>query len=132
MIRERVTVNDFDRISKENEFFIWNFVNPKSGTQLKSIFEPDNPFTPNPLISILKTISVPYFESDSQESYDFLINLGTPFIVNARRHNTNNPVVVSFNRKRMVNHTFGPYCYCLEGVIELIGELNPQVILDAN
>ena len=132
MIREKITVSDFDRITKENEFFIWHFVNPNSVTHLKSIFEPDNPFYPNPLISILKSISVPYFESDSQESYDFLINLGTPFIVNARKNNHYNPVVVSFNRNRMVNHTFGPYCYCIEGVIELIGELNPQFILDIN
>ena len=132
MIRERITVNDFERITIENEFFIWHFVNPNSVTQLKSIFQPDHPFNPNPFIPILKSISVPYFESDSQESYDFLINLGTPFIVNARKNNIHNPVVVSFNRKRMVNHTFGPLCYCLEGVIELIGELNPQFILDIN
>ena len=132
MVRERTTVNDFKRISKENEYFIWHFVSPLSSTQLKSIFQPDHPFNPNPFIPILKSISVPYFESDSQESYDFLINLGTPFIVNARKNNHYHPVVVSFNRNRMVNHTFGPYCYCLEGVIELIGELNPQFILDIN
>jgi len=132
MVRERVTVNDFERISKDNEYFIWHFVNPNSATQLKSIFQPDNPFNPNPFIPILKSISVPYFESDSQESYDFLINLDTPFIINARKNNRYNPVVVSFNRKRMVNHTFGPYCYCIEGAIELIGELNPQFILDIN
>ena len=132
MVRERITVNDFERITKENEYFIWHFVNPNSATQLKSIFQPDNPFTPNPFIPILKSISIPYFESDSQESHDFLINLSTPFIINAYKNNTYNPVVVSFNRKRMVNHTFGPYCYCLEGVIELIGELNPQFILDIN
>jgi hypothetical protein len=132
MVRERITVNDFERITKENEYFIWHFVNPNSATQLKSIFQPDNPFNPNPFIPILKSISVPYFESDSQESYDFLINLDTPFIVNAHKNNTYNPVVISFNRKRMVNHTFGPYCYCIEGAIELIGELNPQFILDIN
>jgi hypothetical protein len=132
MIRERITVNDFEKIAKENEYFIWHFVNPESATQLKSIFQPDNPFSPNPFISILESISVPYFESDSQESHDFLINLSTPFIINAYKNNTYNPVVVSFNRNRMVNHTFGPYCYCLEGVIELIGELNPQFILDIN
>jgi hypothetical protein len=132
MIRERITVNDFERITKENEYFIWHFVNPNSATQLKSIFQPDNPFNPNPFIPILESIPVPYFESDSQESYDFLINLSTPFVINAHRNNTYNPVVVSFNRKRMVNHTFGPYCYCIEGVIELIGELNPQFILDIN
>ena len=74
MIRERISVNDFERITKENEYFIWHFVNPNSATQLKSIFQPDNPFTPNPFIPILKSISVPYFESDSQESHDFLIN----------------------------------------------------------
>ena len=40
MVRERTTVNDFKRISKENEYFIWHFVSPLSSTQLKSIFQP--------------------------------------------------------------------------------------------
>lgn len=130
MIREKIKVSDFDRISKENEYFIWHFVNSETGTQLDSIFIPDNPFVPNPLFEILDLIRVPYFESESKESYDFLINLGTPFIQNAYKNRIHSPVIVSFNRKRMVNHTFGPYCYCPEGVIELIGELNPQFILD--
>tara|TARA_R110000868_G_scaffold246705_1_gene503274 strand:- start:1230 stop:1628 length:399 start_codon:yes stop_codon:yes gene_type:complete len=132
MVRERITVNDFERISKDNEYFIWHFVNPNSVTAVKSIFQTENPFNPNPLISILKLIPIPYFESDSQDSYDFLINLSEPFMVNAYRNNTYNPVMISFNRKRMVNHTFGPHCYCPEGIIELIGELNPKFILDAN
>ena len=54
MVRERITVNDFERITKENEYFIWHFVNPNSATQLKSIFQPDHPFNPNTFIPILK------------------------------------------------------------------------------
>jgi hypothetical protein len=132
MIREKIKVGDFDRISKENEFFLWHFYNEESATQINSIFLPSNPFAPNPLPGILDLIHIPYFESDAKESYDFLINISTPFIYHAYRHRTYNPVMIGFNRKRVVNHTFGPYCYCIEGIIDLIGEINPQFIINAS
>jgi hypothetical protein len=130
MIREKIKVSDFDRIAKENEFFLWHFINDESAAQIHSIFLPNNPFDPNPLLGILDLISIPYFESETKESYDFLINISTPFIKNAYKDGVYNPVIIGFNRQRMVNHTFGPYCYCIEGVIELIGEVNPQFIID--
>jgi len=132
MIREKINVSDFDRITRENEFFIWNFTHFTESLQIKSIFQPEHPFLPNALIGILDTIPVPYFESVIEDSYDFLINLDTPFIKNITKNGFFQPVMISFNRKRMVNHTYGPYCYCTEGIIELIGELNPQFILDSN
>jgi hypothetical protein len=128
MIREKVTVNDFQKIAKENEFFLWHFVNTDSVTQLKSIFIPDNPFQPNPIFGILDAVPIPYFESDSKESYDFLINLDTLFIRHLYKQGIYSPVIIGFNRRRMVTHTLGLHCYCIEGVIDIIGELNPQYL----
>lgn len=132
MIREKVIVSDFDKIARENEYYIWNFTHYNENLQIKSIFQPEHPFLPNALIQILNTIPVPYFESVIEDSYDFLINLDNHFAKNIFKNGHFQPVIVSFNRKRMVNHTYGPYCYCTEGIIELIGELNPQFILDSN
>lgn len=130
MIRKKITVEDFEKVAKENEFFIWHFFNPHLNLSLNSIFLPPKPLNPNPLPEILRVIDVPYFETDSKTAYDFLINLGNPFIENVYKINIHSPVVIAFNRRRMVTHTFGPHCYCIEGVISLIGELNPQFILD--
>jgi len=132
MIREKVNVSDFNRIAKENEFFIWNFTHFTERLQIQSFFQPENPFLPNALVGILNLIPVPYFESVIEDSYDFLINLDNAFAKNIYKNKTFQPVMVSFNRRRMVNHTYGPYCYCSEGIIELIGELNPQFILESN
>jgi hypothetical protein len=130
MIREKITVADFEKVANENEFFIWHFFNPHLRLVLNSIFLPPNDLYPNALPDILRTINVPYFETDSRTAYDFLIDLGNPFIENVYKLDTYNPVIVAFNRRRMVTHTFGPHCYCVEGVIDLIGELNPQFILN--
>jgi hypothetical protein len=130
MIREKIGVKDSEKVAKENEFFIWHFFNSNLSLTLNSIFLPNNPFFPNPLHEILNIISVPYFETESEDAVDFLINLGNPFIENVYKIQIHSPVVVAFNRRRMVTHTFGPYCYCGEGVIGLIGELNPQFLLD--
>lgn len=133
MIRKKITVNDFEKVANENEFFIWHFFNPNNNSiVINSIFLPPNPIKPDALSEILRIIKVPYFETDSETAYDFLLNLGNPFIENVYKLRIHNPVMVAFNRRRMVNHTFGPYCYCPEGIISLIGELNPQFILDAS
>jgi hypothetical protein len=131
MIREKVNVSDFDRISKENEYFIWNFVTTPMTTHIKSLFELEDYRHPNPLKSILEFINVPYFESDLESSHDFVRNLGDRFLKTVYKNGILHPVMISFNRKRVVSSSYHN-CYCIEGVLELIGELNPQFILDAN
>lgn len=132
MIREKIKVKDFERISKENEFFIWHFVGHTNQLAIRPFFEPKNSLFPNALDSILSLISVPYFETEIKDSYDFLINLDNAFSKNIYWNGYFQPVMVSFNRRRMVSHTYGPYCFCPEGIIELIGDLNPQFILDVS
>ena len=132
MIREKIKVEDFDRISKENEFFIWNFVNLQNWhLEIQSIFTYESPSHPNAMKKILELISVPYFETELKDAFDFLMNLETRFIHNVYQNNDFQPVFVSFNRKRMVNCTYHPNCYCSQGIIDIIGELNPQFILDS-
>jgi hypothetical protein len=131
MIREKIKVEDFNRISKENEFFLWNFVIQGMTSHIKPLFEPEDYKYPNPLKSILELIPIPYFESDLSESYDFVMNLGNVFTKNVYKQNMFYPLIIGFNKRRVVSSTYSR-CYCVEGVLEIIGELNPQFILDAD
>jgi hypothetical protein len=131
MIREKVNYTDFERISKENEFFLWNFVSKNSKIAVRPFFEEEDYQNPNPLKSILEFISIPYFESEIEKNYDFVMNLGNTFQKTVYQKNMFYPVLIGFNRKRVVSSTYNS-CYCVEGILEIIGDLNPQFILDAN
>jgi len=134
MIREKINSTEFERISKENEYFLWNFVIQGQGTSsnhIKPLFEPEDYRNPNPLKSILELIPIPYFESDLEDSYDFVMNLGNTFLNTVYQKNMFYPVLIGFNRKRVVSSTYSR-CYCVEGILEIIEDLNPQFILDAN
>lgn len=130
-IREKILISDFDRISKENEFFLLHFVaRQKMIIGINSVIDYYDVI--NPLHEILDIIDVPYFETylDS-ESVDFLINLDDVFIKRVYRIGYFQPTMVAFNKKRMVGNTFPPNCFCVEGVIKIIEDLNPQFIINA-
>jgi hypothetical protein len=134
MIREKIKVDDFNRISKDHEYFLWNFViqgQGMSSTHIRPIFEPEDYKNPNPLKSILELIPIPYFESRLEESYDFVMNLGDIFTKNVYKQNFFYPLIIGFNKRRVVSSTYSR-CYCVEGILEIIGDLNTQFILDAN
>jgi len=133
MIKEKIKVEDFERISKENKFFLWNFVvHNNHHLEIRPIFEPyPSDKFPNGLISILEIIDIPYFETEVKDAYDFLINLDNRFIKSVFVNNAFQPQLISFNRRRMVGNTLKPKCYCVQGIIDLIGELNPQFLLDS-
>ena len=130
MVKEKVTVKDYEKISTENEYFLWHFTSKTSSTYIRPYFDVENPKFPNPLKVILESIPIPYFESKIEDSYDFVMSLGNIFIQNTYKNKVFNPVIVGFNRKRAVSNTFS-HCYCNEGILEVIGELNPQFILNA-
>jgi len=147
MIREKVTVNDFQKITRENEYFLWHFLMEEqqdSLLDLWSIFEtkdkhhigyhPLNHF--NKLDILLSEVNVPYFESYVKDSMDFLINLGFSSKVLYQPPNDGRPipkrwfyqpVVIAFKRTRMITSTHKT-CYCVEGITELILKLNPNLL----
>lgn len=145
MIRERVTVDDFQKIAKENEYFLWHFLIKEQYNTISGLWsffdEKIHPKKKEPEIHILKTLlsttSVPYYESYVEDSIDFLINLGLngknlymlrnpwPNLPpNKNFHYV--PVVIGFKRTRMVYNTH-QVCYCHEGITEIILKLNPEL-----
>jgi hypothetical protein len=141
MVREIVTIEDYQRIAKENEYFLWHFVQKNqqnNSLAMFSIFTDEK--KENTLLPVIDKIDIPYFESYTEESIDFLINLGLSASNLWKTPPSNqkyipqeyyySPVILTFHKSLFKNSTFET-CYCFEGLIELIGLLNPKFLLDS-
>ena len=134
MIRERITVQDYEKISRENEYYLWHFVrkNDTGPEMIYSYFEEEQSKKGHQLKGILDKIDIPYFESYLEDSFDFLINLGISanllWISETKEFNT---IILAFNKRRKVTSTFEGHCMCMEGILDMIYQLNPQYILNA-
>lgn len=145
--REVITIKDFHRVAKENEFFIWHFLkkNQCAGNhELCSYF--DNYTGELSEIThttkyLFNSIDIPYFESYTEESMDFLLDLGFEGNFLYQRNSNNglyktkeqkfSPLFIAFNRFIMVGSS-AQKCYCSNYLIELIMELNPKFILNSH
>ena len=138
MVREQIKVEDFDRVGRQYEYFIWNFVSKNQNVNwptIRPIFDFDETYykSPNFLIPLLEVFNVPYFETYIEDSLDFLSDLGVPLdSLYLREVEWFKPFMITFNRKRMVNSTYNGFCYCPEGITELLIDLNPDIVLNAN
>jgi hypothetical protein len=147
MIRQEVSINDFRRIAKENEYFLWHFLQKEQESTslgIWSIFKENtstNKNVDNALIHILDKIDIPYFESYTQDSIDFLMDMGLDGKLLWTSNNFKNwyvdkkqnfrPIIIGFKRTKIITSTFEEgNCYCYEGIIELIGKLNPEFLLN--
>lgn len=138
MVREQIKVEDFDRVGRQYEYFIWNFVSKNQNVNWPTIrpifnFDETHYKSPNFLIPLLEVFDVPYFETYIEDSIDFLSNLGVPLdSLYLREVEWFKPFMLTFNRKRMVNSTYNGFCYCPEGITKLLIDLNPDIVLNAN
>jgi len=133
MIREQITVKDYERISKENEYYLWHFVR-KSDTGpilIHSIF--DDSLKENHLKPLLEIFDIPYFESYIEDSLDFLDMLGIPLnLLYLNKIQNFNTFILAFKKRRLVTSTLDGYCMCSEGITDLIYNLNPKFIENLN
>lgn len=133
MEKKRVKIDSYFEISENHEFFIWHFVqkNQHENTlELYSALEYD--FGDNILSKIVDASEIPYFESYTEESIDFLNNLGYSFErlyirnrFDLERDFRFSPALIGFNRKKKIISTLDQ-CYCLKGFISIIHRLNPS------
>ena len=130
MIREQVTVEDFNRISQENEYYLWHFVKKENSGPLEIQSYFDDKTEKYKLKTILDMVDIPFFESYTEDSVDFLINLG----FSAKKFWSGGkefaPIMIGFNKNRKVTSTQDGICYCTEGIIDIVYQLNPKFILD--
>ena len=136
MVREQITVQDYERISRENEYYLWHFVR-KSDTGITTVYsifdEKDNLLSrPNDTETLLDAYNIPYFESYIEDSLDFLDMIVAPLnSLRIREKNMLNTFMLTFNKRRLINATYNGYCMCVEGITELLYDLNPEIVLNA-
>jgi len=133
-----VTHNDFMEIARTNDYFLWHFLqkNQNNGNLLiRSVFDDDNLGSTNQLNLLLKEINIPYFESYTEDSIDFLHELGIPYNklwnpnFNFDYKSDYHPVIIGFKKFQKIETTFD-VCYCIEGIVKIIGKINPELILN--
>lgn len=140
MIREQVTTKDYFRLAKEHKHFIWHFVQKEQSETTMELFsyfdEPKNGKT-HVLKFLLDGLDIPYFESYAEESTDFLINMG---IDGKKLYQPNfnksiyydrsqfyRPVIIGFDKFKVVKSS-PPICYCIDGLLQIILDLNPEYL----
>lgn len=135
MIREKITVKDYERISRENEYYLWHFTPLDIGIgSIYSIFK-ERMFNNgrHMMRDILEIYDIPYYESEIKDSLEFLDMLGVPLeSLWVKKAKDFNPFILAFKRKRLVAATFEGYCMCPEGITELLLKLNPDIVLNVN
>jgi hypothetical protein len=134
MIREQITYKDFFRIAKENDIFLWHFLQKKQHKNtlgMWSIFE--NEKENNPLSIILNELEIPYYESYVEDNIDFLNGLTIPFnfLFENNSQIENNfrfkPLIIGFKKFTKVTSTLD-FCYCTEGVINICNKLDNNLL----
>lgn len=120
---EITPISEFEQVARENEYFFWHFVS-KDVLGLSIIPLGADYGNGNSLELIRESLGVKICQSFTEDSIDFLINLGLPskkikdgaFYV---------PSFFGFHRRRMVESTID-HCYCREGITEIIFKTNPS------
>ena len=138
MERKIITVNDFQSVARNNEYFLWHFMQKKqeeSSLVLYSYFE-QREGEENKIKELMNLVNIPYFESYTEDSIDFLNGLGIPYkklwspinsLAPNLYHQTFSPILIGFKKFSKIKTT-QDLCYCVEGVLEIISELNPEFL----
>jgi hypothetical protein len=143
-VRERVSVKDYHKIARENEFFIWHFLSKRQNFTHLSLYsyfdertDENLPRSIHPLKYILDRIDIPYFETYTEDAMDFLMGFGFKWDYlykipdkPAPKEWYFIPMFIGFNRTKYVKSS-AEVCYCDEFFLELIMQLNPKLVLDA-
>jgi hypothetical protein len=141
MERKIITVNDFQNVARNNEYFLWHFIQKKqkeSSLGIYSYFD-KREGEENKIKEIMDLVNIPYFESYTEDSIDFLNGLGIPYgrlwspknMTPNSFHKTFNPIIIGFKKFNKIKTT-QDICYCVEGVLEIISELNPEFLLSVD
>lgn len=123
MIR-RADISEFLTISRQHKTFLWHFIMENQCEQCLGIYSYfEGKEGKNHLLKeIIDQTKVPYFESFTKDSIDFLIDNGIPQS-KFWQNRIFGPIVVAVKNGVIINHT-GNKCYCPDGVVELISELD--------
>lgn len=142
MERKIITVNDFYDVARNNDYFLWHFMKKNQENSILGLFSffKTRENQDNKIKEILDLVDIPYFESYTEDSIDFLLDLGfSPkqlwdnsysklYISHQERFN---PILIGFKKFTKVRSTFDT-CYCVDGVLDVITNLNPEFLTKIN
>ena len=141
MERKIIKYTDFREIAKNNEYFLWHFLQKdqeKNNMTIYSIFK-ENETKTNELNKILPFLNISYYESYVDEHIDFLTTSGinnkiweAPSVdVYVNPNFLFKPIILLFKGYSLKSSTFQT-CYCPEGIIDLLGKENPELLSGFN
>ena len=126
---EIVTVKDYQRICQENEYFFWHFVgkNHDKSLSIKPVTNILGEIFDSPLNEIQKALNITIYESFTDESVDFLLNLGYKSdSIYQPKCGCFAPKFIGFkNGLKVAGIHAEVVCYCTEGITEVIYLTNP-------
>ena len=139
MEKKITTINNFYDVARNNDYFLWHFLQKNQEKGMLSLFSysETREEVDNKMKEIIDMVGIPYFESYTEDSMDFLHDVGgydynRLWNRKAPTHDVSfNPVVIGFKRLNKVSDTLTK-CYCVDGVLEIISELNPEFLLSVN
>jgi hypothetical protein len=141
MERRIITVKDFQSVARNNEYFLWHFMQKKqkeSSLVLYSYFD-EREGRENKIKELMDLVNIPYFESYTEDSIDFLNGLGIPYkklwspnnMASISFHQTFNPIIIGFKKFSKIKTTQDT-CYCVDGILKIITELNPEFLISVD
>lgn len=143
--RKIVKASYFHQIAQTNEYFIWHFLQKNQTQNRLSLFSyfdevptERKDFVIHTLKYLLDRIQIPYFESYTDESMDFLMGLGFDVnylykVPNSPTHKEFyfSPIFIGFNKFKIVGSS-AEKCYCDETFLELVMKMNPDFIINSS
>lgn len=122
-------IEEFYKVSKENEFFFWHLIAPNHNdyaysVQALSTNRFNHKFVGDVLVEILETFDIKIYESEMSTAVDFLIDRGIKSTSIYRKGFI--PQFYGFHKGKLVAGTnWTSPCYCTEGITEVILQTYP-------
>jgi hypothetical protein len=142
MERKIITTKDFYNVARNNDYFLWHFIQKNQEDSTLGLFSyfKTKEHGDNKIKELLDLIDIPYFESYTEESLDFLYDLGIPYNnlwiskeppIPLSPPQRFNPILIGFNKFNKILTTMDK-CYCVEGILDIISTLNPKFLTKVN
>lgn len=149
MDAQKISVEDFKKISIGNDYYLWSFLQKKQHLTSLTIWSVvDGPLTnpkykiKNHLLELLEIFPIRLYESYTEDSVDFLMNLGIhhenifirKFLKNSkhlRKEQYYNPHIFLFKGSKLLDSTLN-HCYCVEGVTKMLIDNAPKFVEELN